>query len=494
MHAKNGVGLACVLGFVFAGVSFGAMIRYVDVSNAVPVAPYTNWSTAATNIQNAINWANSGDLINVRPGVYRTTNAVEIPSGKTLTLRSTTSRAAVLDAQRRSIGLMISSSNSVVEGFTIRNGTNDSYGGGIYMSSPSTVRDCLVVSNQAYGGGGIHMHRCASVVENCTIQYNRAAEIGGGVLFYDHSTGVVNNCIINDNVASNSGGGVYIQYAGSVSNSRISDNWVVSPASGSGGGVSMEHGGRLVNSVVISNSAQFRGGGIHTRYGGYVAHCTVADNKCIGQGGGLWMANDCTTWNNIVYYNIASISNNMWVHSSVVSNSCTTPGLGGSNFTNEPLFVNRNARNFHLAAGSPCIDAGGTHPAVNVDYEGNPRPVAGPGGGQPKYDVGAYEYQTAWDAGYTDIGGGWRRLTWFGDYVPMGDWIFHNKHGFWYPSPSSTPQNIWFYTQDMGWLWTGNATYPFLYRASPAAWLWYNGVTNPRWFRNMTTGQWESRP
>ncbi len=101
---------------------------------------------------------------------------------------------------------------------------------------------------------------------------------------------------------------------------------------------------------------------------------------------------------------------------------------------------------------------------------------------------------SAWDAGYTSIGGGWRRLGWFGDYAPMGGWIFHNKQGFWYPAASSTPQNIWFYTQDMGWIYTSSTLYPFMYRSSPAAWLWYNGATNPRWFNNLTTGQWESRP
>lgn len=100
-----------------------------------------------------------------------------------------------------------------------------------------------------------------------------------------------------------------------------------------------------------------------------------------------------------------------------------------------------------------------------------------------------------WDAGYTLSGGGWRRLTWFGDYIPMGGgWIWHNKHGFLYPTTTSIRSDIWFFTNDMGWLWTANATYPYLYRLSPAAWLWYNGATSPRWFRNMTTGTWESRP
>ena len=106
------------------------------------------------------------------------------------------------------------------------------------------------------------------------------------------------------------------------------------------------------------------------------------------------------------------------------------------------------------------------------------------------------KWLSPWDSGYQDLGSGWRRLGWFGDYVPMGSdgWIWHNKHKFMFMSSNSVPSSIWFYTQDMGWLWTSSTTYPYLYRSSPAGWLWYNGSTNPRWFRNMTTGQWESRP
>ena len=100
----------------------------------------------------------------------------------------------------------------------------------------------------------------------------------------------------------------------------------------------------------------------------------------------------------------------------------------------------------------------------------------------------------AWDAGYQDIGGGWRRLAWFGDYVPMGGegWIWHNRHGFFFVPANALPESIWLYAQDMGWLWTGNTVYPFLFRNQDGAWLWYNGATNPRWFVNMATGQWES--
>ncbi len=99
----------------------------------------------------------------------------------------------------------------------------------------------------------------------------------------------------------------------------------------------------------------------------------------------------------------------------------------------------------------------------------------------------------SWDAGYSALGGGWRRASGFGDYVSMGEdgWIWHNQHGFFFVPADDTPSNMWIYAQDMGWLWTSRTGYPFFYRQSDGAWLWYNGSTNPRWFRNMTENTWE---
>ena len=103
---------------------------------------------------------------------------------------------------------------------------------------------------------------------------------------------------------------------------------------------------------------------------------------------------------------------------------------------------------------------------------------------------------SVWDEGYQSIGGGWRRLSWFGDYVPMGNdgWIWHNKHGFFFVAADGTPQSLWLFANDQGWLWTSSAIYPFLYRSDPASWLWYSGSSNPRWLMNMTTSQWETWP
>ena len=66
----------------------------------------------------------------------------------------------------------------------------------------------------------------------------------------------------------------------------------------------------------------------------------------------------------------------------------------------DPLFVDRAAGNYHLAAGSPAIDAGRGRDAPLRDLLGRPRyddpGMANVGSGSPAYvDIGAFERQTA---------------------------------------------------------------------------------------------------
>ena len=63
-----------------------------------------------------------------------------------------------------------------------------------------------------------------------------------------------------------------------------------------------------------------------------------------------------TLYNCIVYYNMASNGPNF--SGSTLNYCCTTPVPDGAgNITTEPQFVNTNG-DYHLASGSPCIDAG----------------------------------------------------------------------------------------------------------------------------------------
>ena len=75
-------------------------------------------------------------------------------------------------------------------------------------------------------------------------------------------------------------------------------------------------------------------------------------------------------------------------------------------------------------------------------------------------------------------------------------WVFHEDHGWVYPS-LATDGSLWFYDADMqDWLWTSSSVYlagqtHFLYSSVGQAWLYHSPDTvNPRWFYHYAIGKW----
>ena len=73
---------------------------------------------------------------------------------------------------------------------------------------------------------------------------------------------------------------------------------------------------------------------------------------------------------------------------------------GPGNINVDPAFVSLANTNFHLAAASPCIDAGTNvllaatnfSMAVTNDFDGLPRPLDGNGNATAQFDMGAFEF------------------------------------------------------------------------------------------------------
>jgi len=194
---------------LFYGLGLGAAILaatcasgaelFVSVSNATPVAPYTNWTTAATNIQAAVNAASNGDTVWVTNGVY-----APLTCSKTITIRSVKGAGAtVVDGGGTQRCATFSSLSTFLQGFTLRNGRS-SDGGGAYGG---TLNNCILTGNTstgrgggASGGGGYPPSLCA--LNNCVVNGNSAASDGGGTF---NCTLV--NCTLTGNSCVTQGGG-----------------------------------------------------------------------------------------------------------------------------------------------------------------------------------------------------------------------------------------------------------------------------------------------
>ena len=359
-------------------------IRCVDINNTAPAAPYINWSTAATRIQDAIDVSTNGDLIWVNDGVYQDgfrTNTESISTNrvvvnKTVTIRSLNGPSAAIINGGGIYRCVYLTNGATLSGFTLTNGAAGWVASNSWAALPYTVYadDGGGVVGGWFGGG---------VVSNCVLTGNSATGNGGGA-----SGVILLNCVLNGNQATNGGGAANSTLLNCIviSNSVPFPGKIPSLRTGDGGGI---YGGiAAVNCLIVGNSA-YQGGG--TWGTAQLINCTIVSNTAAFDGGIGFGQSSSQATNCIIYFNLAGTNANYGDGQNYISHCCTTPmpTSGQGNITNAPTFVNFQGGDYYLAPDSLLINSGMNSVITNsTDLDGNPRIVGG------TVDIGAYEYQS----------------------------------------------------------------------------------------------------
>jgi parallel beta-helix repeat protein len=169
-------------------------------------------------------------------------------------------------------------------------------GGGVYcIDSSPKLAHCSVVANHAGDGGGISFNNSAATLIDCTIANSNYVSEGGGIYCLDSSPTLV-DCTIIDNSTWNPGGGVYCSRSSPLFEScNIAEN-----SSDTGAGLYFyDSSPTLINCTITANSSEWDGGGIYCD-GSFatLTDCTIASNSADHDGGGILCDNSSPTLTN----------------------------------------------------------------------------------------------------------------------------------------------------------------------------------------------------
>lgn len=292
-----------------------------------------------------------------------------------------------------------------------RNHATEGAGGGLraFRVEHCKVRRCSFSDNSAFRSAGVSLGdaihdpqmKTAELFE-CRI-VNNSAELFAGAATITANFKELRSCQIVGNTSVTMASlllgheEVVDAYQTVIVNSVIADN----VANSIGAGIVVPNFTHIANCVVSGNSASGDCPAICVTAGSIIANTTVINNVGTGIQAYGPAKPGVTATNCIVYGNTTSIEIEGDGVIEVSHSNIQGGWEGVGNIDADPMFVQPGTRNFRLAHGSPCLDAGSNDalPADSFDLDGDgdvTEPLPIDLAGEPRIlsgtvDMGAYE-------------------------------------------------------------------------------------------------------
>ena len=317
---------------------------------AFPVANAATLTVCASGcdfdaVQDAIDAADSGDIITIAAGTYNEALAID----KDITLQGEETATTIIEPDTYDgvvkIGTLGGGAHVVtINDLTLTGGRSGDGGGLDNQGGIVTLNRCLVTGNSAGGfGGGIFNESGVMVINHSEISENGltfSPQYGGGIATWGPLT--VSYSTIRDNSSHHYtgfgyGGGIHVEFGTTtITHSTLSGNSNINR----GGAISAFGGVITISNSTISGNTSFEGGGINAGSGTfYVYDSTITANVALNGRRGAGVYGRTHLSRSVVSGNFGSSDCDRPSVSegyNVVGTGCPSSGVDDL-FTNDPM-------------------------------------------------------------------------------------------------------------------------------------------------------------